>query len=107
MRDPTSPQHFDFLQATASIVADVTLEDASSFLVFETAVEEEKKEDGMLMAKLAVLFGRLAGRRSAHSKKLTSTSMPATHAVELPPPVRFSRTIRRPIPSQRSDRMNS
>ena len=102
MHDPFySPKHFDDLQATANIVADVTLEDASSF--FGDAVEKETKKDGKLLAELAVMFGMIAGRRSAHSKKLTSTSIPATYAVELPPPVRFSRTIRRPIPSQRSD----
>jgi hypothetical protein len=101
MHNVISPKRFDDLQATANIAADVMSEDAS--ILFGAEVETEMKKDDLLMDELAVLFGMYASKSSAPSKNLVCTSMPVTHAVDLPPPVRFSRTNRRPITSQRSD----
>ena len=99
MHATISQQHFDDLQAPASIDADTLLEDVSSYV---GAAADQTKSSRKHDTELAVLFGMFANTSRLPSKGAARTSMPVAHAAELPPPVRFNRTNRQAAESGRA-----
>ncbi len=99
----TSQEHFDYLQAPASIDADAVFLDNGSGVF--GAASGQTNEDRQLN-ELAVLLGIFAIKSSDYSKEPASINMPAANRADLPPPVRFSRANRKPIPSKRQNSEN-
>ena len=99
MHATISQQHFDNLQVPSNIDADtLLLEDVSSYV---EAAADQTKSSRKHDKELAVLFAMFANTSILPSKGAARTGMPIAHAAELPPPVRFSRTNRRPNLSER------
>jgi hypothetical protein len=99
----TSQEYFDDLQAPLNIGADTIL-DACHF----SAAYSDQTNKGCSLnddKELAVLLG-MVSTSSVHSKEQQFGSKPQGYILNLPPPVRFSRANRKPIPSNRLDSMN-